>query len=87
MKNHLFLILIVVQCYAVVPYKILGIFPIVSPSHYFVGRALMKGLAADGHEVTVLSPFRENKPIANYSEIYLDGIYEKIVNGDCNLVM
>lgn len=64
-------------------YKILGIFPTVVPSHYYVGRALMKGLAADGNEVTIVSPFKEKNAIPNYNEIYLDGTYDLIVNGKC----
>lgn len=65
----------------VASYKILGIFPTVSPSHYYVGKALMKGLAADGHEVTIISPFKEKNPIPNYTEIYLEGFYDSVVDG------
>lgn len=71
-----------IQCYAVVSYRILGIFPTTSPSHYYVGRALMKGLAADGHEVTIVSPFKEKNPIPNYNEVYLEGTYDKTVNSN-----
>lgn len=45
----------------------------------------MKGLAADGHDVTIISPFKEDKPIPNYNEIYLDGVYEKITRGKFDL--
>ncbi|XP_055904143.1 UDP-glycosyltransferase UGT5-like [Eupeodes corollae] len=38
-------------------YKILGVFPIASKSHFIFGEALMKGLAEKGHEVTVISPY------------------------------
>lgn len=81
MKNQLLSILIVIQCYAVASYKILSVFPTISPSHYYVGRALMKGLAADGHEVTMISPFKEKNQIPNYNEVYLDGVYDQAVNG------
>lgn len=53
-------------------YKIVGIFPAPSKSHYYIGHALMKGLAAQGHEVTVISPFQEKKPIKNYKEVFLE---------------
>ncbi|XP_053674610.1 uncharacterized protein LOC128724914 [Anopheles nili] len=43
--------------------KILSIFPTMSRSHWILGSTLMKNLALDGHEVTVISPFRlENAP-------------------------
>lgn len=57
-------------------YKILGIFPTPSPSHYFTGSALMKGLAAAGHEVTVISPFPQARPLKNYRDITIDGVIE-----------
>lgn len=61
---------------AVNSYKILGIFPVASRSHYYVGHALLKGLANQGHEVTVISPFRVKTPIPNYTEVFLEDSYE-----------
>lgn len=77
----LFLTLFAINRNPVFSYNILGIFPIASPSHHFVGSALMKGLAADGHEVTYISPFKEDKPAPNYNEVYLDGVYEMFLKG------
>lgn len=57
-------------------FKILGVFPTMAKSHYITGSSLMKALAAAEHEVTVLSPFRENKPIKNFREITVDGIIQ-----------
>lgn len=85
MQNLSLLILIVVQCNAVISYKILGVFPTTSPSHYYVGRALMKGLAADGHDVTIISHFKEKNPFPNYNEVYLDGSYHEVLNGNLQL--
>lgn len=65
----LLMILIGIQSYCVLSYKILGIFPTVAPSHYNVGKALMKGLAAAGHDVTIVSPFKEKNQIKNYREV------------------
>lgn len=53
-------------------YKILGVFPMISRSHYHVGHALMKGLAKDGHDVTIVSPFKHHEPINNYTEVFLE---------------
>jgi hypothetical protein len=49
--------------------KVLGVFPFPSRSHLIVQKALMFELARQGHEVTVVSPFPENKAIPNYTEI------------------
>lgn len=57
-------------------FKILGVFPTMARSHYITGSGLMKALAAAGNEVTVLTPFRESKPIQNYRIINVDGIIE-----------
>lgn len=70
----------------VASYRILGIFHTVSPSHYFVGNALMKGLAAEGHDVTIISPFKEKTKIANYTEVYLDGTFDRITNSNLNFI-
>lgn len=77
---------IALETNGVASYRILGIFHTVSPSHYFVGSALMKGLAADGHNVTIISPFKEKKPIPNYTEVYLDGTFDKITNSKLHFI-
>ncbi|XP_023172080.2 UDP-glucuronosyltransferase 1-8-like [Drosophila hydei] len=38
-------------------------------SHFYVGQALAKGLVAAGHEVTVISPFPQKKPLRNYVDV------------------
>lgn len=79
MRNSLWLLLyLAIQCNGVHSYKILALFTPPSPSHYIIGKGLMKGLIADGHEVTMVSPFKEKKPIENFTEIYLEGIIENI---------
>jgi len=40
-----------------------------SKSHHTVGFALAKGLAAAGHEVTLISPFPQKKPVKNLFDI------------------
>ncbi|KAK9881654.1 hypothetical protein WA026_017172 [Henosepilachna vigintioctopunctata] len=54
--------------------KILGVFYVPTRSHYIASSTLMKVLAERGHEVTVMSPFKEPQPPENYTEIYLDGL-------------
>lgn len=58
-------------------YNILAILPVASKSHYYIGHNLMKGLAKDGNQVTVISPFKEKKPIENYTEVFLENSWEE----------
>lgn len=84
MRNLLVLIFFAffaVERNVVASYKILGVFPTAAPSHHIVGSALMRGLAADGHEVTIISPFKEKNPIPNYTEVHLEGIHEMFTAG------
>ncbi|XP_031639883.1 UDP-glucuronosyltransferase 2B13-like [Contarinia nasturtii] len=53
-------------------YKILGVFPVKMKSHFYVGNALMEGLARAGHDVTVISPFHAENSYNNYKEVFLD---------------
>lgn len=58
-------------------YKVLGVFPTMSKSHYMLGSKIMKELADKGHEVTVLTPFPMHKGVGNLTEVLVDGIVEK----------
>lgn len=58
-------------------YKILAVLPIASKSHYYIGSSLMKGLANEGNQVTVISPFKERKPIENFSEVFLENVWKE----------
>lgn len=73
MRTNIFLLFVsCITWSSVSSYKILGVFHIPAKSHYIVGHALMKGLAEQGHEVTVISAFKSPYPIENYDEIYLE---------------
>lgn len=52
--------------------KILGVFPTMAKSHHIVGHSIMKALVEAGHEVTVVSPFPQKKPIKNWRDINTD---------------
>lgn len=58
--------------------KILSIFPMASPSHYILGNALLRELAEQGHDVTMISPFTEKNPPkkGSYKDIVLTGFLE-----------
>uniref|UniRef100_A0A182J7J1 UDP-glucuronosyltransferase n=1 Tax=Anopheles atroparvus TaxID=41427 RepID=A0A182J7J1_ANOAO len=70
--------------------KILGIFPTMSKSHWILGSTLMKELALNGHEVSVISPFPLSDAPANYRHVQIeytrmledmmDKVFERIDN-------
>ncbi|XP_059622469.1 UDP-glucosyltransferase 2-like [Phlebotomus argentipes] len=56
------------QCSAA---KILCVFPTPIRSHFIFASGLMKGLAEEGHQVTVLSSFPAEKQLQNYRHIQI----------------
>lgn len=56
--------------------RILGIFHTPSPSHFFIGEALMKGLIEVGHDVTAISMFPMSKKYKNFRHIDTTGADE-----------
>ncbi|XP_072387621.1 UDP-glucosyltransferase 2-like [Diabrotica undecimpunctata] len=79
MKSKEVLTLLFLSCVCCTSsYKILGIFPVASPSHHFLGNELMKGLARAGHESTILTIFEEKKPPNdNYKQIIMERLYDQ----------
>lgn len=62
-------------------YKILGIFPLGSTSHYAVGEATLKALAEAGHDVTMISVMKTKKPMKNYKEIIIPDSMKEALGG------
>ncbi|KAJ8954682.1 hypothetical protein NQ318_011374 [Aromia moschata] len=60
--------------------RILGVFPLAAPSHYFLGQALLKGLAEAGHDVTMISPFPNKEPPKNgtWRDIVLEDMMKEM---------
>ncbi|KAK7873059.1 hypothetical protein R5R35_000343 [Gryllus longicercus] len=56
--------------------RILGIFPTPSISHQLPYQAVMKALAARGHQITVISPDPLKEPVTNYTDIDLSFSYK-----------
>lgn len=75
------LLLVAVLLQGIPAANILGIFPTTSKSHYITSGALMKSLAAAGHNVTMISQFSEKKPIPNFRPYTLDGLKEALEEG------
>ncbi|KAB0798219.1 hypothetical protein PPYR_09212 [Photinus pyralis] len=65
--------------------RILGVFPFPTHSHYQLGDAIFKELARTGHNVTVISPFKETEAIKNFKQILLDGLAEHAAEMQNNL--
>jgi hypothetical protein len=62
-------------------YKILGIFPFGSASHYAIGEATLKTLAEAGHEVTMISSLKTKKPTKNFREIIVPDAMKVLMKG------
>ncbi|XP_017144957.1 UDP-glucuronosyltransferase 2B15-like [Drosophila miranda] len=70
------LLLCLLSC--VSAYNYLVVLHTAARSHYHVGSALAKGLAAAGHQVTIVSPFELKKPIKNIRDVPVPSILESM---------
>ncbi|XP_049767214.1 UDP-glycosyltransferase UGT5-like [Schistocerca cancellata] len=50
---------------------VLVVFPLGSPSHWNLGRAIAKGLHAQGHRITAVTPFPGQGPPNNWTDVAL----------------
>lgn len=66
-------------------YKILGVFPFSSKSHYAIGEATMRALAEVGHEVTMISVYEKKNPLPNFKEIIITDAMEKMQMSKMNV--
>lgn len=63
-------------------YKVLGVMPFGSNSHFAIGHSIVKTLLDAGNEVTVISPFPQKKPLKNYRDVSIKDIMDKHMEGD-----
>ncbi|KAH8312382.1 hypothetical protein KR044_010466, partial [Drosophila immigrans] len=80
-KTSLYALLLLGLLGFVTGYNYLMVLPTGARSHYNVGSALAKGLAAAGHQVTLISPFPLKKPIQNINDVAVPNIL-KSMGGD-----
>ena len=59
-------------------YKILGIFPFGSKSHFAIGNGVMNSLLDAGHQITMVSPYPRNVKTLNWRDISLKSEGDKI---------
>lgn len=64
--------------------KILGIFPMMAYSHYILGNKLLKELAKQGHEITVITAFPEKSPSKNWKDIDISDAVKEM-EGNVNI--
>lgn len=48
---------------------VLAMMPLAAKSHWNVMDAVLQTLVARGHNVTAVTPFPKNRPVANYTEV------------------
>lgn len=62
-------------------FKVLGVLPFGSKSHFAIGSSIINSLHENGHEVTVISPFPKKAPVPKYKDISLADIMERYEKG------
>lgn len=62
-------------------YKVLGVLPFSSNSHFAIGHSILKSLLEAGNEVTVISPYPQKKPIDNYYDVDASAVLEEFKKG------
>jgi glucuronosyltransferase len=58
-------------------FKVLGVFPYFSKSHFAIGSAIVESLHEAGHDITVISPFPKKNKVPRYHDISVVDFYEK----------
>ena len=62
-------------------YKVLGILPYGSKSHFSIGHSILTSLLDAGHVITVISPYPQKKPVKNYHDIDVSSLLEQFKKG------
>lgn len=62
-------------------FKVLGIFPFGSNSHFAIGNSIVKALHKAGHEVTVISPYPQKKQLEKFRDVSTEDILKKYKKG------
>ncbi|XP_034664437.1 UDP-glucuronosyltransferase 2B14-like [Drosophila subobscura] len=58
--------------------RILALFPIPSPSHYYYALPYLKSLALKGHQVTSINPYPQKQPIENFRDIPIPEVFDNL---------
>uniref|UniRef100_A0A1Y1K0R3 UDP-glucuronosyltransferase n=1 Tax=Photinus pyralis TaxID=7054 RepID=A0A1Y1K0R3_PHOPY len=77
MNVHLTTLLFLYVDFHIEAAQILGVFPFPAHSHFQLGDRIVKELVSRGHNVTVISPYKEKLPIQNFNQVIVDNVFEK----------
>jgi glucuronosyltransferase len=61
--------------------KVLGVLVFGSKSHFAIGHGIVNSLHKAGHDVTVISPYPQKKPLKNYRDISTAELLKKHQEG------
>lgn len=78
MKIVFILLSVVFFCNVTHGFKVLGILPMASKSHFAIGNSIAQTLYDAGHELTLITPYPSNKVKQNYREISYGDLVEKM---------
>lgn len=82
MKSFYFILFALIAKFAFIEgYKVLGILPFMSNSHFAIGQSIVKTLHKAGHEVTVISPYPQKTPLTNFTDVSIADALEKAMKG------
>ncbi|KAK5642854.1 hypothetical protein RI129_009021 [Pyrocoelia pectoralis] len=57
--------------------QILGVFPFPARSHIQLGNRILKELADRGHNVTIISPYKEKAQRKNFNQVLVENVFQK----------
>lgn len=86
-KAPIFVLLLIYFTTPLQCYNILGIFIHPGKSHFDMFYPLMRGLAENGHNITVISHFPDKNPLPNYKDIVLEGLDDISLNNGVDLTV
>lgn len=81
MKTFYFLLALIAQFTFIEGFKVLGILPFMSNSHFAIGESIVKTLHKAGHEVTVISPYPQKNVLKNFTDISTAEVLKKQMDG------
>lgn len=62
-------------------HNILMVLPFLGPSHFLMFKVFIKEMVDKGHHVTAITAFQYKDKLENYTEVYIDEVWN--LNDDC----
>lgn len=67
--------------------QVLAMLPFAAKSHWNVVDSVLQTLVARGHNVTAITPFLKEKPVANYTEVDISRLVPSGVSAPWDMIM